>query len=214
MQSVNYCGIIVGGRGCGKTTLARKLIAQHIAETDNGIVLAHDPMRQFVRDGAAWYDNAAAWRSAMAAAAAAKTPVPRVSSIGGDAQDITRLALEVGDKVHNTADACKVRIKLVFDEASLHDERTHISDANNELVATCRHRGIEPLFLCQRAGQLVTAFWEMASVAYVFKLRRKNIDKLADALDVDVEQVLPAAALDAHQYIVVNQGAGAEGGAP
>ena len=96
MIGVNYFGIIVGGPGCGKTTLARSLISAHVDEVPTGIVIAHDPVRQFVADGACWYDNAAAWRVAMAAAAAAGKEVPRVSSLGGDAKDVTRLALEIG----------------------------------------------------------------------------------------------------------------------
>lgn len=204
----NFCGIIVGKAGSGKTYLARSMVFNHLREHPTGIVIAHDPVRQFVADGSTWYASANAFRAAMAAAATEKKPVARVSSIGGKAGDLTVLALELGDKCRNTSVSVKVPILLVFDEGSLHDERTHISDANNELIATRRHRGVGVLLLCQRPGQLVTAFWEMCTDAFVFQLREKHVAKLAENLDVNEEEIAAVCTLEKYKHLHIRNAEG------
>lgn len=206
VKDYNRCTIIVGAASCGKTTLARRLVAEHLREFPTGIVLIHDPVRQFVSDGAGWYDDVATWRREMQRAAAAKQAVPRASSFGGDPRALSILAMELGKRFRNSANAVHVPILLVFDEGSLHDERTHISDANNELIATRRHLGVGMLFLIQRPGMLVNAFWEGATDAYIFKLRDKHVERLADSLDVDVSTVAAATRLQKYRHVHVLQG--------
>lgn len=197
----NFVGIAIGSPGFGKTFLTRKLIAQHIASHPRALVIVHDPNRQFLEDGAAWYDDTDAWRKAMELAAKEKRPVPRVSSMGGDALQCTRLAFELGEKLRNTAKDVKAPVLVAFDEGSLHNERTYMSNENNLLLATRRHRGVGMLFLCQDMSQLVGAFFKMSTDCYVFRMREEQCIRLASLINVDKADALRAVDLPKYKHI-------------
>lgn len=207
-MSYNFCGVVVGSAGCGKTTLARALIAKFVAEKPNGIVLASDPVRQYVKDGATYYDDANAWRAAMMQAAREKKPVARVSSIGGRPQEVTELAIEIGQRAGNSADDVRVPILMPHDESSLANERTFVSSQVNQLQATRRHLGVGILYLTQQPGQLNQAYFNAATNIYLFRVRRGHLKRLADLADVEEFEIAHATELPNFAYIEIQQGLG------
>lgn len=210
-MSWNFCGIVVGLPGYGKTTLQISLVRRHLAET-KGIVLAHDPVTQFTKHGCAYYKDVAAYRSAAAEAASKKQPFARGASIGGDDSDaVVELALELGEKL-NTADRVAVPILVPFDEGSLREGSgsTHISKLDNRLLAVRRHRGVGPVFNLQEPAQLMSRFYRMATDVYLFKQTEDRAYELDKLLFLDKGTLARAGVthLVEHHYIHVRPGRG------
>lgn len=163
---MNLACIIVGGAGSGKTTLARQLVVGHLRAHPQAIALAHDPVGQYARRPFASADEL---RAAILAAARDKTTLPRLLSVGGSSEDMTRLAMELGRHA-NRADRVKRPILAVYDEASLlsGSGATHMGRSDQEALAIRRHLGVGSLYLLQRPQQLPEPFWMMATEARVF----------------------------------------------
>lgn len=213
----NYTAIIVGPPGCGKTTLAATIVRRHLATT-GGIVFAHDPVFQFSKHGCHSYSDVDAWRRAAddAARKGAAPSFPRGAAIGGEAEAITRLALELGAKV-NSADDVRLPILVVYDEGSLlgSSGTTFVGAIDNELLATRRHRGVAPVFNLQQPSQLTERFWTMSTDAYVFRQtsdRARMLDQLLLLEKGDLGRA-GATRLPAHHYIHVRVGEGIVDGA-
>lgn len=214
VTSYNFAAIVVGLPGYGKTTLQVALIRRHLQETD-GIVLAHDPVHQFVQHGCAYYEDAGAWRAAAAAAAREGKPMPRGASIGGvDSDAITELAMQLGEKL-NTADRVACPILVPFDEGSLREGSgsTHISKLDNQLLALRRHRGVAPIFNLQEVAQLTARFYRMSTDFFLF---RQTVDRAAQLdgllfLEPGTLERAGVAQLDKHRYLHVRLGEGVVG---
>ncbi len=163
----NKAVVIVGPPQYGKTTIARTEAIEHLAKHPKGLVLAHDPNRQF-RDFCAVYETAAEWRAAMTRAASKGTPFARGASIGGSSAELTKVAIELGRR-WNTADRVRVPIFLVYDESSLLEGSgsSHIGQQETQLLSNRRHWGIAPLYNVQRPTALTEAFYSMATDVYV-----------------------------------------------
>lgn len=209
-MSYNFSAMIVGLPGQGKTTLVTQLIGRHL-ETTRGIVLAHDPVQQFTRIGCRWYKDAHAWRLEAAAAAAKQQPMPRGAAIGGNAEDVVRLALELGEKL-NTADAVAVPILVPFDEASLRDGSgsTYASKEDTELLSLRRHRGVAPIFNLQEIKQLTARFYRMSTDVYLFRQtsdRALELDSLL-FLERGTLEAAGVTQLEQHHYVHVQVGVG------
>lgn len=206
MESGDYMGIACGPPKMGKSSLAAEVVRSML---ESGVVvLAHDPKKQY-RGLCAEYENADAWREAARKAAASKTPMPLGASIGGKAADVTALAMELGKRFN---DVRRVRVKmcLVFDEGSVlgSSGSSWIGAEDNELLATRRHLGIGLLFLIQRPSMLTTAFWEMATDAYLFRVAGKRLDGLTETIHLPEGALAPVANLPPFRYVRVSIGDG------
>jgi len=207
---MNLAYIMVGPPGCGKTSIAAKLVATWLAKP-RGIVLIHDPCRDkaFREMRVHQYADAATWRAAAAASAKAKQPMPRAASLGGSAEDVTKLAYEIGDR-NNSADNVRVPILLVFDEGSLRASsgRTWFGAEDNTLLATRRHKGIAPVFNFQQPDQVTRAFFEFCTDVAVFRQTRDRAARLERSLLLEAGELAGAAELERYRYIHVRIGEG------
>ncbi len=167
MADFNKAVIIVGPPQYGKTTIARREAIAHLRAHPTGLVLAHDPNRQF-RDFCAIYDDAAAWRAALDAATKKKAPFPRGASIGGSSAALRDAAIALG-RARNQAGSVRVPIFLVFDESSLLEGSgaTNVSREEQALLSNRRHWGIATLYNVQRPTALMEGFYSMATDVYV-----------------------------------------------
>lgn len=203
----NFCAYIIGPPEYGKTSILRKLVRRHLTELPTGIVLIHDPVAQFAKDGCAFYRDANAYRAAAAAALKAKKPMPRGASLGGSAEELTRLALSLGERAGNTQDHVRVPILLGFDEASLRDGSgsTWMGKDDNELLSTRRHRGVGIVMNIQDTGQLTERFFRMSTDNYVLAQTTESATKLEKALMLERGTLLRAGVtqLPIHQYLHV-----------
>lgn len=177
----NLTVIIVGLPGDGKTTVVKRIIANHLRTTP-GIVLAHDPLAQFTSVGCRHYASVAAYRAAAAAAARDKAPMPRGAAIGGDtSDDVTELAMELGERL-NTADRVRVPILVPYDEGSLREGSgsTWMGKVDRRFLALRRHRGVGPVFNVQDVAMLTQGFYRMATDVVLFQLpsdRARDLDE-------------------------------------
>jgi len=163
----NKAVVIVGPPQYGKTTIARAEAVAHLRAHPTGLVLAHDPNRQF-RDFCAVFEDAAEWRRKAGEAASKRRPFPRGASIGGSAAELTRVAVEIG-RARNQAGAVRVPIFLVYDESSLMETSgsSFMGKEETQLLSNRRHWGIAPLYNVQRPTALTEAFYSMATDVYV-----------------------------------------------
>jgi GTPase SAR1 family protein len=207
---VNYQAIICGPPGCGKTTLAKSLVRRHLDET-RGIVLAFDPMHQLTRDGCEYYADAAAWRARQSEAGATGKPASRGASIGGDAADVTALAMELGKRM-NTATDVRLPILVPYDEGSLlgSSGTTYVGDLDNKLQATRRHLGVSPVYNLQQPSQLTERFWTMSTDAFLFRQTSDRARQLEQYLLLERNELVRAGItrLPAHYFIHVRVGQG------
>jgi len=165
--SFNSATVIVGPPQYGKTTIARDVALAFLREHPKGLVMAHDPNRQF-RDFCRTYETAADWRAKLARAASKSEPFARGASIGGSAAELAQVAIELGRR-WNTADRVRVPLLLVYDESSLLETSgsSHIGQADTQLLSNRRHWGIGPIYNVQRPTALTEAFYSMATDVYI-----------------------------------------------
>lgn len=210
MSGYNFTGIIVGPPGFGKTTLQRALVRRHLAQP-TGVVLAHDPLYQFGKDGCHAYKDAAAWRAAAVAAAAKKLPMPRGASIGGRSEDVTQLALDMGERL-NRANDTRVAILTPYDEGSLLSSSgsTYMGDAENETLALRRHRGVGAVYNLQEPKQLTAKFYRMSTDVYLFRQTEENAHHVEKHMLLEKNELLRAGVtrLPEHRYLHVRLGKG------
>lgn len=208
-MSFNESHIIVGPPGCGKTTLAAQLVRNHLKLPD-GVVFVHDPVFQFAKHGCQAFKDANAWRDA-ARAAGKEGKMPRGASLGGADEDITRLALELGEKC-NRADRVTVPMMVVYDEGSLRTSSgsTFIGALDNEALAIRRHRGVAFVFNLQDPSQLTERFFRMATDVWMFRQTSSNAAKLDNLLLLEKGELARAGItrLPKHHYLHVRLGEG------
>lgn len=207
-MSFNFCAIIMGPPGCGKTTLAGSIAVKHLR--DGGIVLAHDPVLQFTKFGCRHYVDASAYREAAALAEKSGGTMPRGASIGGNAADVTKLAMDIGEKC-NRADAVRVRILEVLDEMSLGASgATWVDRQDNEWLAIRRHRGIGIVMNVQQPNQLTSRFYSMCTDVAVYRTTAGRARKLDGELLMEPGTLERAnvTALPPFTYIHVRLGEG------
>lgn len=211
-MSFNESHIIVGPPGCGKTTLAAQLVRRHL-ERDNGVVFVHDPVYQFAKHGCAPYRDTAAWKRAAAYCAQQNPPsdMPRGASIGGEDEEITKLALSIGERC-NTADRVSVPMMVVYDEGSLRmsSGSTFIGKTDNEALAIRRHRGVAFVFNLQDPAQLTERFFRMSTDVWMFRQTSSNAAKLENLLLLEKGDLMRAGItrLPPHHYLHVRLGEG------
>jgi hypothetical protein len=203
----NFCAYVIGPPEYGKTSILRKLVRRHLTTLPNGIALIHDPVAQFAKDGCAFYKDASTYRAALAAAHAKKQPVPRGASIGGSADELTKLALAMGERAGNTQDHVRVPILLGFDEGSLRDGSgaTWMGKEDNQLLATRRHKGVGIVMNLQDTAQLTERFFRMSTDVYLMAQTTEFLLKLDKALMLEKGTLIRAGAnqLPMHKYLHV-----------
>lgn len=168
IEDFNKAVVVVGPPQYGKTTKAIDQAVEHLRAYPTGLVLAHDPNRQF-RSFCGVYETVSDWRRALDQAARTKTEIPRGSSVGGSAADVTRAAVELG-KARNVAGKVRVPIFLVFDESSLMETSggSFMGKEETQLLSNRRHWGIAPLYNVQRPTALTEAFYSMSTDVFIF----------------------------------------------
>lgn len=204
-MSYNFCAILIGPPGCGKTTLAGALAQAHMKA--GGIVLAHDPVTQFAKYGCAVYADAAAYRAKAATAGAA---MPRGASIGGDAAEVMRLAADIGKRC-NRADDVRVKILFIADEMSLGASGpTWVDKQDNQVLATRRHLGIGLVMNVQQPNQLTSRFYSMCTDVAIFRTSADRAARLDNELLLDRGTLEKANVMDLEKfhYVRVTLGEG------
>jgi hypothetical protein len=209
VASLNYSAMVIGLPGDGKTSLQVKLAKRHL-ETTKGIVLAHDPMRQFPRKVGsshfAYYADVGAFKRAASESARTKKPIPRGASIGGlKSDDVTRLALDMGDRAGNNDDRTLLPVLLMFDEGALREGSgsTFISDLDEELLVTRRHKGVMPVFNLQEVTMLTARFYQVSTDVYAFQQTTDRCALLEKNLHLEKGTLVRAGLtrLPAHGYM-------------
>lgn len=214
-MSWNFTGIIVGLPQYGKTSIARALVRRHLRET-NGIVLVHDPMAQFGRDGCHFYADVASWRRAAFDATKHKRPMPRGASLGGTTDEIVELAQSLGARAGNTQEHVRLPILVVLDEGSMAGSgSTWISSEDQQALATRRHRGVGFVFNIQTPTMLTEQFYLFATDLYLFAQMSDHallLDKRM-FLEKGTLQRAGVCALEQHRYLHVQKRVGVVGAA-
>lgn len=212
MKNWNLCAYLIGPPEYGKTSLMRTLVRRHLQTVPTGPVLIHDPVAQFRKDGAVFYKNVEAYRARLVEAAKKKggggaEHVPRVASIGGSAEALTKFAMQLGERAGNSQDFVRVPVLLCFDEGSLRDGSgaTWMGKDDNELLATRRHKGVGILMNIQDASQLTERFFRMSTDVYVMAQTSKNALRLDRAMMLEDGTLERAGVtkLDKHRYLHV-----------
>lgn len=165
----NSAGVVLGPPQCGKTTVVLQRAYKHLTTYPTGLVLAHDPNRQF-RELCVMYEDATAYRRAFERACGTREPFPRGASIGGEADDVRELAIDIGRGI-NTAGNVRVPIQLPYDESSLlaSSGSTHTGKRERALLSNRRHWGIEPIYNAQTAAALEAAFFALSTFVIMFR---------------------------------------------
>jgi hypothetical protein len=207
----NFCGFIVGPPEYGKTSVARDIVRRHLRET-SGIAFIHDPVAQYRKDGAAYFENAAAWRAAAAAAAKAGKTMPRAASLGGSTADIVALAMSLGRRAGNTQENVRLPILVVLDEGSTSDSSgsTWIGKDDLQALAMRRHLGIGFVFNLQDPMMLTAQFFRLGTDFYLLACTSKHARTLDDRLYLELGTLERAGvcALPMHHYLHVRQRVG------
>lgn len=170
MSQLDQMVILVGPPKTGKTTYVRGLVIQHLVSNPTGIALVQDSNGDQFSDICATYNSVTEYRLAVANAARSNAPLARGAAFRGmESRAMTALAMEIGDH-HNAALGVRVPIMLAFDESSMMESSgaTWIDRSDLQLIATRRHKGIAPVFNCQRDGALTQAFFDMSTDCIVF----------------------------------------------
>lgn len=171
MSELDQATITIGPPKCGKTTIVRGLVREHLIRHKTGIALVHDVNHQF-KDLCALYETVAQWRAARAIAVEAQQPFPRGAAFTafGEASAVSRLAMELGAE-HNSSGDVRMPIFLAYDETSMMEDSgsTHIGQLDLQIATTRRHLGIAPAYNTQRQAALTQAFFEAATDVFVFR---------------------------------------------
>lgn len=207
----NFCGFIVGPPEYGKTTIARQLVRRHLRDT-SGVVLVHDPVAQYRKDGCAYYEHANAWRNAAAKAAREKRPMSRGASLGGTTEAIVSLAMDLGRRSSNRQDNVRLPVLVVLDEGSTNDGSgsTWIGKEDMQALAMRRHLGVGFVFNLQRPTMLTSAFFELGTDFYLFAQTSKHAAVLNERLYLEPNTLERAGVcgLPMHRYLHVRQRVG------
>lgn len=205
MSGYNFAAVLIGDAECGKTTLARSLVYAFLVERRSGVVLAHDPAGQFAGAGGALADAEEA-RARIREAQRARTAMSRVISCGGDAREVTRLALELG--AVNRADRVVRPILVVYDEASmLSSGRTHIDKVEEQALAIRRHRGVGSITCAQQATQLAAPYLYFATEVRLFRSPTATIRRVEDLFNLEPGDLEAARTLRPYHHLRVVRGA-------
>lgn len=203
---MNHMIVIIGWPECGKTELARHLVAQHLAA--GRIAIVHDAYRLFHKPPvcAMQWESPERFVEHLADVAGAGESLAPAHAFNCEAADpVIELAISLGKSpTHPDMD-------LVLDEGSLiaDSKPSYVSDRDRGLIARRRKLRICPIVLAQDTGILGALWYELATDYYLFHLKSpRREQRLAELTAVDgLDVVLPT--LEPHEWIHVRRGADA-----
>lgn len=200
-EKPDYCGIVIGPQGYGKSSLAAELAEQRLRS--GAWVVAQDMNRETGRFCVA-YDSPAQLLELLSRHAKEQRPLPGGAAFASAADGVLRVACALGEQWNRAHGTVRHRICVLVNEATSF-EGAGSTFVGQELARTLnqrRHLGLELVLCMQNAAQLPAAVFEAATEVHIFRQdQAKRIRLLEDRLGLREGSLERLPELVPHQYV-------------